>query len=160
MVIHRLHRSQHLNVAPEQAWRFFSSPQHLNAITPDFFHVDIASPVPEEIYPGLLIAYRMRAVFGWPMAWLSEVCYCEPPRRFVYQQRVGPFAFFSHEVVVTPCRSGVEVEDIVFYSMRWGWMGELLHYCLIGMRLQRIFQWRAEVLQARWPLPAVTVSED
>lgn len=160
MVIHRLYRSQRLKMTTEQAWGFFSSPYHLNEITPDFFQVEIASPVPEEIYSGLLIAYQMRAVFGWPMAWLSEVCHCEPPRRFVYQQRVGPFAFFSHEVAVTPCPGGVEVADIVFYTMRWAWVGDCLHYCLIGPRLQRIFQRRAEVLQSRWPLPAAVCSED
>lgn len=136
----------------QQAWDFFSSPHYLNRITPDFFHVDITSPVPEQIYAGLLISYRMKAVFGLPMAWLSELSQCDKPRRFVYQQRVGPFDFWSHEVGILEREEGVVLEDIVFYTMPWGLLGQLLHALLIGDKLQRIFDTRRDYLQASWGL--------
>ncbi|MGZ8191400.1 MAG: SRPBCC family protein, partial [Methylococcaceae bacterium] len=73
MKIYHLYRRQHLNLATKEAWNFFSSPCNLNDITPEFFHVTITSKVPEKIYAGLMISYRMKAVFGIPMTWLSEV---------------------------------------------------------------------------------------
>ena len=147
MKIHRLYRRQILSLDLAQAWQFFSSPHHLNQITPDFFHVDITSPVPDEIYAGLMISYRMKAVFGVPMSWLSEICHCDQLKRFVYQQREGPFKFWSHEVCLTECEVGVIVEDIVFYTMPLGWFGEIMHTLLIGKRLAQIFDTRQSYLQ-------------
>jgi len=137
----------------QEAWDFFSSPHHLNDITPAFFHVEITSNVPEKIYAGLLISYRMKVVFGIPMAWLSEVSQCDEPKRFVYQQRIGPFKFWSHEVCLSETQSGIQLEDIMFYAMPFGWLGELLNRWLIADRLERIFDTRRDYLQAKWKSP-------
>jgi len=134
----------------QEAWDFFSSPHHLNDITPAFFHVEITSNVPEKIYAGLLISYRMKVVFGIPMAWLSEVSQCDEPKRFVYQQRIGPFKLWSHEVCLSETQSGIQLEYIMFYAMPFGWLGELLNRWLIADRLARIFDTRRDVLQAKW----------
>jgi ligand-binding SRPBCC domain-containing protein len=134
----------------QQAWDFFSSPYNLNDITPDFFHVDITSPMPNEIYPGLMISYQMKAICGIPMLWLSEVSHCQKPSRLIYQQRVGPFKFFSHEVSLNECPDGIVLEDIMFYAMPYGWLGELFHATLIGDKLKRIFDTRHDYLQAKW----------
>ncbi|WP_394752739.1 hypothetical protein [Crenothrix sp.] len=150
MKIYQLYRQQQLSLNIEQAWAFFSSPYYLNQITPDFFNVDITSPVPDDIYAGLMISYRMKAVFGIPMEWLSEVSHCEKPKRFIYQQRVGPFKFWSHEVVLTQNNAGILLEDIVFYTMPFAWLGQLLHAMLIGKKLKLIFDSRHDYLQAKW----------
>ncbi|WP_347989636.1 SRPBCC family protein [Methylomonas sp. AM2-LC] len=152
MKIYSLYRQQTLAMSQTEAWRFFSSPHFLNQITPDFFHVEITSPVPDNIYAGLLISYRMKAVFGLPMAWLSEICHCDEPKRFVYQQRVGPFKFWSHEVSITETAEGIVMDDIVFYAMPWGWLGELLHALIIGEKLKRIFDTRYTFLKQQWGL--------
>jgi len=132
----------------QEAWSFFSSPHHLNDITPDFFHVEITSKVPEHIYAGLLISYKMKAVFGIPMRWLSEICHCDEPKRFVYQQRMGPFKFWSHEVCLTETPSGIVLEDIMFYVMPLGLLGEVIHRWLIAERLVRIFDARRNYIDA------------
>lgn len=150
MKIYRIYRRQKLSMQTDEAWAFFSSPYNLNQITPEFFHVEISSPVPDDIYAGLMLSYRMRAVFAIPMSWLSEISQCAKPTRFVYQQRVGPFKFWSHEVCLTECVEGIILEDIVFYSMPFGWLGMLLHAILIGDKLQTIFDTRQAYLAAHW----------
>lgn len=150
MKIYQLYRQQRLNLSRQVAWDFFSSPYYLNEITPDFFNVEISSKVPEKIYAGLMISYRMKAVLGIPMAWLSEVSHCDEPHRFVYQQAVGPFKFWSHEVCLTEMNEGVVLEDIVFYAMPWGWLGDCLQMLLIGDKLNQIFDTRRDYLQAKW----------
>jgi len=150
MKIYQLYRQQALNVTRQEAWEFLSSPYHLNEVTPDFFNVEITSQVPSGIYGGLMISYQMKAVFGIPMAWLSEVSHCQMPQRFIYQQRVGPFKFLSHEVRLTETASGVILEDILFYAMPLGWFGQLTHMLLIGNKMQQIFDVRRDYLQAKW----------
>ncbi|MEQ1528857.1 MAG: SRPBCC family protein [Methylococcales bacterium] len=144
MNIYQLYRRQLLNIPNQEAWAFFSSPYHLNEITPDFFTVQITSPVPAAIYAGLMISYSMRAVFGIPMAWLSEISHCQEPKRFVYEQRIGPFKFWSHEVCLSETADGLLVEDIVFYVMPLGWLGELLNALLIAKKLDSIFDTRRD----------------
>lgn len=150
MKIYQLYRRQTLQLSLQEAWDFFSSPYYLNEITPDFFNVEIVSRVPAKIYAGLMISYRMKAVGGLPMGWLSEISHCDEPHRFVYQQGVGPFKFWSHEVSLTQLDQGIVMEDIVFYAMPWGWLGQCLHTLLIGRKLQQIFATRQEYLQAKW----------
>ena len=150
MKVHQLYRKQSLNLSIQDAWRFFSSPLFLNQITPDFFHVEILSEVPDEIYPGLMISYQMQAVGGLPMAWLSEVSHCQTHEYFIYQQREGPFKFWSHEVRLTATDEGLIIEDIVFYTMPWLLVGELLHNLLIRKRLEQIFDTRSLYLEQHW----------
>ncbi|MEC4750126.1 hypothetical protein [Methylomicrobium sp. Wu6] len=106
--------------------------------------------MPEKIYAGLLISYRMKAVFGIPMAWLSEVSQCDEPKRFVYQQRIELFKFWSHEVCLTEKENGIQLEDIMSYAMSFGWLGGLVNRWLSANRLERIVYTRRDDLQARW----------
>lgn len=155
MKIYQLYRQQTLTMSVQDAWSFFSSPYHLNDITPDFFHVTITSKVPEKIYAGLMISYQMKAVFGIPMNWLSEVSHCDEPKRFVYEQRIGPFKFWSHEVCLTEQQNGILLEDIMFYAMPLGWLGQLINRVLIADKLERIFDTRHAYLQSKFGITAV-----
>jgi ligand-binding SRPBCC domain-containing protein len=150
MKIYQLYRQQTLTMTIHDAWSFFSSPYHLNDITPDFFHVTITSKVPEKIYAGLMISYQMKAVFGIPMNWLSEVSHCDEPKRFVYEQRIGPFNFWSHEVCLTEQQNGILLEDIMFYAMPLGWLGQIINAVLIADKLERIFDTRHAYLQSKF----------
>lgn len=152
MTVHHIHHRQRLKMTGQQAWDFFSSPDFLNDITPDFFHVRIDSEVPDSIYAGLLICYRMRAVFGLPMTWVSDISHCDEPHYFVYRQLLGPFKFWSHEVRIDSIDEGVDVQDIVYYAMPFGPLGELFHKLFIGNRLRRIFSHRALCLEQKWGL--------
>lgn len=150
VTIHRLYYLQTLNMSIDEAWQFFSSPHNLNSITPDFFNVLPTSKVPDKIYSGLLISYSMKALMGIPMAWLSEISHCQSPYYFIYQQRVGPFKFWSHEVRLTEIKSKIQLEDIVFYTMPFGILGELIHKPLIAKKLKQIFETRQAYLQKHW----------
>ncbi|GDX85838.1 SRPBCC domain-containing protein [Methylococcaceae bacterium] len=152
MKIYQLYRRQHLNLNSQQAWDFFSSPYNLNDITPEFFHVSIISKVPEKIYAGLMLHYEMKAVFGIPMSWLSEISHCNEPKRFIYEQRIGPFKFWSHEVCLTETQNGIVLEDIMFYVMPIGWIGQLINTVLVASKLERIFDNRHDYLESKWSL--------
>ncbi|MGZ8244580.1 SRPBCC family protein [Methylomagnum sp.] len=97
MKIYRLHRTQFLPINLEEAWSFFSTPRNLEEITPPFLNFEITSETPDDIYSGLIITYRIAAVAGVPMTWVTEIKHVEPLSRFVDEQRIGPFRFWYHE---------------------------------------------------------------
>ena len=150
MKIYQLYRQQHLNLSVQVACDFFSSPYNLNDITPEFFHVSIISKVPEKIYAGLLLNYQMKAVFGIPMSWLSEISHCDELKRFVYEQRIGPFKFWSHEVCLTETQDGIALEDIMCCAMPIGWLGQIINTVLIANKLEQIFDTRRDYLASKW----------
>lgn len=150
MKVYRLHRVQRLPITLEQAWPFFSTPRNLERITPGFLNFVITSDPPEDIYAGLIITYRIAAVAGVPMTWATEIKHVEPLRRFVDEQRIGPFRFWYHEHSFRAVEDGIEMEDSVHYVMPWGWLGRLVHAVFIEARLRAIFDFRREYLAGLW----------
>lgn len=153
MKTYTLRRSQFIPISPDEAWPFFSTPRNLEAITPAFLNFRITSEVPEDIYSGLIITYRIAAVAGVPMTWVTEIKHVEPLSRFVDEQRVGPFRFWFHEHRFQPVEGGIQMDDTVHYVMPWGWLGELVHSVFIRQRLEAIFNFRRDYLAAKWPEP-------
>ena len=147
MKIYTLTRKQVLPITLEQAWPFFSTPKNLEQITPAFLNFHITSAVPEEIYPGLIITYRIAAVAGIPMTWVTEIKHVVRLRQFVDEQRLGPYRFWHHLHRFREVEGGVEMEDIVHYVMPWGFLGRLVHAGFIQSRLNRICDFRREYLQ-------------
>jgi ligand-binding SRPBCC domain-containing protein len=149
MRIYTLKRKQVLPITLEEAWPFFSTPRNLEQITPAFLRFQIVSEIPDDIYNGLIICYRIRAVAGLPMTWVTEIKQVEPLGQFVDEQRLGPYRFWHHLHRFRAVTGGVEVEmeDIVHYVMPWGWIGELVHAVFVRARLRAIFDFRRDYLE-------------
>lgn len=161
MKVYCLKRKQELPISLGEARPFFSSPRNLESITPAFLNVRITSNLPEDIYSGLIITYRIAAVAGIPMTWVTEIKHVQPPYRFVDGQRIGPFRFWYHEHRFRETDRGIEMEDTVYYAMPLGWIGRLVHALFIRSRLETIFDFRRDYLSRLWrsgtesPVPAV-----
>lgn len=152
MKIFSLSRRQVLPLSLEEAWHFFSTPRNLEEITPAFLNFHITSDIPEEIYAGLIITYRIAAVAGVPMTWVTEIKHVERFRQFVDEQRLGPFRFWFHQHRFREVDGGIEMEDSVHYVMPWGWLGRLVHHVFIRRRLEAIFDFRRAYLEERFPV--------
>lgn len=150
MKIYTLYRRQRLNLTQEEAWRFFSTPRNLNLITPGFLHFRIDGDPPEDIRDGLIIRYRIAAVAGVPMTWVTEIKHVQVGVQFVDEQRIGPFRFWHHLHRFSPVEGGIEMEDTVNYVMPWGWLGRLAHRCFVAERLRQIFEFRRAYLERRF----------
>ncbi|BBA32487.1 uncharacterized protein sS8_0522 [Methylocaldum marinum] len=150
MKVYRLNRRQQLPIGLREAWPFFSTPNNLQSITPHFLKFRITSNVPDEIHSGLIITYRIAAVAGIPMTWVTEIKHVEPPFRFVDEQRIGPFRFWYHEHRFRETEGGIEMEDTVHYVMPLGWVGRFVHAVFIRARLEAIFDFRRDYLDRLW----------
>ena len=133
-----LQRSQVVTVPIEEAWRFYASPDNLQAITPPwlFFRVEQA---PDELTAGSLLHYRLR-LFGVPIRWLTEIRNWDPPRSFVDRQLQGPYRLREHTHTLTPVEGGTEIRDRVRYRVPGGRPVDLI----VRGWLKRIFDYRAK----------------
>jgi len=148
-VIHTLQTSQTISVPLERAWDFFSSPLNLRQITPPELDFVVVSQVPEKIYPGLMIEYRVRPLFGLRMPWLTEITQVRAPHYFVDEQRLGPYRMWHHEHFFesTSDGSGTIVRDLVHYIIPFSPLSELAHPLLVAPQLKKIFDYRARRLE-------------
>ena len=150
MQVHRIQQSQFIQISLDEAWSFFATPRNLEAMTPSFLHFEILSEIPETLHSGLMIEYRIKAVAGVPMTWLTEIKHVEPLKRFVDEQRRGPFPFWFHEHRFKAVDGGIIMEDEVHYVMPWGLLGLLIHRIFIRSRLEEIFRFRMAYLSERF----------
>jgi ligand-binding SRPBCC domain-containing protein len=125
-----------------EAWDFFSSPKNLQVITPPYLGFEIQSELPEKMYPGLFISYKVSPVLGIKLNWTTEITHVNEPHFFVDEQRVGPYTIWHHEHHFVQKEGGIEMTDIVSYKLPFGFLGRLVHPFLVAPKLNEIFAFR------------------
>lgn len=141
-----LHREQHLRAPLQEVFPFFANPENLELLTPKFLHFEILTPRPIEMRVGQRIEYRIR-LRGLPMKWISEITAFEPLHRFVDEQIKGPYSLWHHEHRFIADGDGTRVIDHVRYKVLGG---KLIAKLLVEPDLERIFDYRANVLAKRF----------
>ena len=152
MAFYQLLKKQFVPATIEEVWDFISSPKNLKEITPDYMGFDITSEnLPDKMYAGMIITYKVRPVAGIPMTWITEITHVEEKRYFVDEQRVGPYALWHHQHIIEPHGNGVMMTDIVSYKPPLGFLGSIANALFIRSRLEVIFAYREKALKKRFP---------
>ena len=131
----------------DDVWNFISSPVNLKKITPDYMGFDITSgDLPEKMYAGMIICYKVSPLFGIKMNWLTEITQVDEKKFFIDEQRVGPYKIWHHQHHIEPTEGGVLMTDIVTYQPPMGFMGSIANTLIIKNKLNEIFDYRRNVL--------------
>lgn len=148
MNIYSLKRKQLINTSLDNAWKFFSSPENLKKITPDYMGFDIISEIDsEKVYPGMIIIYTVSPVLGIPLKWVTEITHIDPPFYFVDEQRFGPYGFWHHKHYFREIDAGVEMSDLVHYSIPYSFIGKIAHSLIVKRKLEEIFDFRYQKIE-------------
>ena len=145
MKLHRLEVRQTLPCTLHQAWEFFADAGNLARITPPSLGMVVTSELPERMYAGMIVTYRLRPLLGVPVTWVTEITHVDEPHRFVDEQRFGPYRFWHHEHHFRAVDGGVEMLDRVHDALPPG--GGPLRRMLVAPRLEAIFAHRRRVLE-------------
>ncbi len=145
-MLYQLNRQQIIPSSPEVVWDFFANPDNLNKITPPDLHFEILFGDDEAMYQGQLISYKIQLFPLIKTSWLTEITQVKEPVYFADQQRLGPYSFWLHEHFFSPLPGGVKMKDRVTYQLPFGPIGNLVHKLWVGPRLERIFDFRAQII--------------
>jgi ligand-binding SRPBCC domain-containing protein len=139
-----VHDSEQLVPRPlEEVFAFFSDPHNLQRITPPWLDFEVLGLSDRQMREGLLIDYRLR-IHGIPIRWRSEVTAWDPPRRFVDEQRRGPYRLWIHEHTFEARGDSTLVRDHVQYSVPGGVIVQKL---FVARDVRRIFAFRRQKLE-------------
>ncbi|MCF7686802.1 MAG: SRPBCC family protein [Cephaloticoccus sp.] len=144
-MIHSLAQSQFVAADHSRVWDFFSTPHNLNVITPPEMRFQIKGD-PGPMHEGQLISYRIRVAPAIWVNWLTEIRHIERGRRFVDEQRLGPYRFWYHEHTFEPGDGGVLMHDHVTYALPFGPLGDLVHAFWVRRQLRHIFEYRCNAV--------------
>ena len=128
----------------DEVFRFFSNAGNLEALTPPWLHFHIITP-DVAMQPGTRIRYRLR-LRGIPFTWESEISSWEPPRRFVDEQRRGPYRRWVHTHTFAEERGGTLVGDVVEFEVPL----ERLAGWYVMRDVRKIFAFRRQALLGRF----------
>lgn len=137
---YRLESTIVLDAPIETVFRFFATPENLETLTPPWLRLRVVRPVEMDV--GATIDYRLR-LRGVPLAWRSEVTVWDPPRRFVDEQRKGPYRLWVHEHDFRDLMGRTRCGDRVTYAVPGGRVANRL---VVEPDLRRIFRYRRDVL--------------
>lgn len=154
MGIQELYFKQHLPIALDEAWSFFSNPGNLAEITPPHMGFTVTSlHHGEQMYAGQIIRYIVKPLLGIPLKWCTEITHVSEGKYFIDEQRFGPYAFWHHQHHFTRHGNGVLMEDILHYKLPFGFLGGIVDTLFIRNEVQSIFDYRRETLIKRFGPP-------
>ncbi|NNF33132.1 MAG: SRPBCC family protein [Saprospiraceae bacterium] len=143
MKIYQLKRTQQLNTSIREAWDFFSSPENLKLITPDYLGFEITSDLGHgKMYTGQIITYHVRPIAGIKLNWATEITHVEEPYSFIDVQLEGPYKVWHHQHHFIENEEGVLMKDIVTYALPWYAFGGISNKLIVRKKLEEIFNYR------------------
>jgi ligand-binding SRPBCC domain-containing protein len=152
MPTYRIETSQLVNASMDEVWDFISSPKNLKHITPEQMGFDILTPnLPDKMYPGMMIEYSVKPLFGIKMKWLTEITQVKHHEYFVDEQRSGPYSMWHHEHHIKQTEKGVLMTDIIHYIPPMGFIGAIANEVMIKSQLKSIFDFRTVAVNKRFP---------
>ena len=144
--MYTLYREQYVPTTLAEAWDLLKNPANLDLITPPDLQFKIVSPVPREMFNGLIIEYRIRIPWFGVHHWVAEIKHIRKMQAFVNEQRIGPYSFWYHYHQIDQKNNRLKLTDRVYYKVPYGIFGRFLHFLFIRKTLERIFRYRNEKL--------------
>ena len=142
----RLEQNQFLPISIEKAWHFFSNPRNLNEITPNDMVFEIISELPDKMYEGLLINYRLKPMLNISVNWCTEITHIKENEYFVDEQRIGPYKMWHHEHHFEVVDNGILMTDILHYEIGKSIFGWLAGKLFVDKKVKEIFEFRQKKL--------------
>ncbi|CAN5505726.1 SRPBCC family protein [soil metagenome] len=144
--MNKLVQTQFLSISISEAWDFFATPKNLNKVTPAEMHFEITSDLPEKMYEGLMITYKIKPMLNISIDWWTEITFIKENEYFVDEQRKGPYRIWHHEHHFKEAEGGVLMTDILFYDIGRSIFGWIAGHIFVHKKVKQIFEYRKKAL--------------
>jgi ligand-binding SRPBCC domain-containing protein len=142
----KLVQEQFLPISIEKAWDFFATPKNLNEVTPKDMVFKIMGDIPEKMYQGMFIRYKITPMLNIQLDWCTEITHIQEGQFFVDEQRKGPYNIWHHEHHFKSVEGGVLMTDILHYDIGLGILGWVASKLFVDAKVKQIFEYRKEIL--------------
>jgi ligand-binding SRPBCC domain-containing protein len=148
MSIHRYQHKELIKAPLEKVWDFFSRPANLARVTPTKMGLrDVYPHDAEQVYPGMCVVHSVAPLLGIRLIWVTRIVAVAPLERFVDVQASGPFALWHHIHEFRAVEGATEMNDILYYALPLGPLGDLAHTLFAKKQVAAIFAHRSQAVQ-------------
>ncbi len=142
---HTLRRTTFVPADLDRVFEIFEDPCNLEAFTPRWLGFRILGSTDEIVREGTRIRYRL-SLAGFPISWESRITEYEEQSHFADEQLKGPYRRWYHRHTFRAVPGGVEMTDVVDYSLPFGHLGRLVNWLVVRHQLRAIFDFRTKVI--------------
>ena len=128
------------------SWSFFSDPRNLEKITPASMGFRILHDPGPSMYAGQIITYKVSPMMGIRLTWVTEISQVREGAFFIDEQRFGPYQFWHHKHFFNAVQGGVEMTDVVHYSLPLDPFSRIM-LPIIRRKLGQIFRYREQAIK-------------
>src|SRR6185295_8575647 len=109
------------------------------------------SKLPDEMYSGLIIHYRIQPLLKIPMKWTTAITAFEKNKFFIDEQIKGPYKLWHHEHHFRAVEGGVLMRDELTYDIGMSFIGWLAGKLWVDQQVRSIFAYRRNKLSEMFP---------
>lgn len=131
-----------LNTDIDSAWNFFATPANLNSITPASMQFKILDEVPDKMYEGMYIRYKIKPMINISMQWLTQITHISEKNYFIDEQIIGPYKLWHHEHHFKEVKKGVLMTDLLYYDIGMYFLGTIAKKLFVEKKVNEIFNFR------------------
>lgn len=142
-----LRQEQFLPISINEAWEFFSSPKNLNQVTPKELNFEITSEIPDKMYEGLIISYKIKPMLSIKVNWHTEITHIKQFEYFIDEQRKGPYKIWHHEHHFKEVEGGIIMTDLLYYDIGKSIFGWIAGKLFVNKKVKEIFDYRYHALE-------------
>ena len=148
---YRFETNQLLAASVDDVWDFWATIEGFAALQPPENQFSVTENTgANELSQGQEVGYRLRLA---PMLWTSgrqRFVEVEPKTRFTDEQLEGTWKTFRHQHLLEEIEGGVEIRNVVDYSLPLEPLSRPLHRLMIVPSLARIARWERQVFADRF----------
>lgn len=90
----------------------------------------------------MFITYKVIPALGIKLNWVTEITQIRDKVHFIDEQRQGPYRIWHHEHHFREVDGGVEMKDILYYSVPFGFIGRTADIVFVRNKVRQIFKYR------------------
>jgi ligand-binding SRPBCC domain-containing protein len=108
---------------------------------------EITSEMPDLMYEGMMITYRIKPLLNISMNWCTEITHINNPLFFIDEQRKGPYHIWHHEHHFKEVEGGILMTDILYYDIGKSFFGWIAGHLFVHKKVKQIFEFRYKKLE-------------
>ena len=142
-------QKQIINNKLDYIFPFFSKPENLSTITPNWLKFKIKTKPPLVMKNNAKFDYVIK-FFGVPMKWTTVITDYNPPFMFEGTQTKGPYKLWVHTHSFSEENGKTIMHDCVEYDLYGGPLKYLINSLFVKKSINKIFAFRKEIIKKRF----------
>ena len=138
-----------INKKLKDIFLFFSKPENLSYLTPNWLKFKINSNSDKTMKEGAKFYYTIK-LYGIPLRWKTIITKYEPPFLFTDVQETGPYKKWIHTHSFEVKNGKTIMKDKIEFDLYGGILKPIIYALFVKKSVKQIFEYRRKILEKKF----------